>query len=60
MEGYVIDGDLGCGAPDSREWYLCVIAQLPDKEIPGFIHKVFNIEVETRTQALEIINGKRT
>ena len=60
MSQYVIDGDLGCGAPGSREWHLCVIAQIEDSEIAEYMKKALGVDVEgenIREQALEIIDG---
>lgn len=57
MSQYVIDGDLGCGAPGSREWHLCVIAQIEDSEIAEYMKKALGVDVETRAEALEIIDG---
>ena len=54
---YVIDGDLGCGAPGSREWHKCVIAQIKDAEIAEYMKKALGADVKTRTEALEYIDG---
>ncbi len=58
---YVDDGDVGCGAPDTPQWHLCVIAQLSDAEIIEHMKAAFDVEIkDVRQQAEDIINGNST
>jgi len=54
---YVHDGDVGCGLPGSSSWHKCVIAQIDDSEIAEYMKKALGVDVETRTEALEYIDG---
>ncbi len=53
---YVTDGDRGCGAPGSREWHLCVLAQIKDEDVPEYMMRAFNITVEDKQAAKDYIN----
>jgi len=60
VEQYVTDGDLGCGAPGSRSWHLCVIAQIEESEIAEYMNKAFGVDIggdDIRDQAVRIINS---
>ena len=46
MDKYVIDGDLGCGTPGSTQWHLCMIAQLDNSEVPGYMLGAFGVSLE--------------
>lgn len=53
---YVTDGDVGSGEFNSREWHLCVLAQLEDSEVSDYMSGAFGVDLETREQAKEYID----